>query len=463
MSWLSQPTSPLNGGLAWDGRQYAAVYSYFSSGIFEPIVPEFPYYQRVGLPFLAAHLPMPAREAFLVLHWIFWTGTMVLFALCCRLCFGLTAASIHFAVLWLQIFWLSIPRTSANDTFTVDSAALFFIQASIFLMLWERGRWLLPLCAFVGVLFKETVLLVVLLSVVALLGMWLMARFKRTPAIDFSILRLRSLAVLALAAVAAVAGKSVAAEILPHGPQLRSELDTMMGWLAIRAQDPDSFLRYLAAAFAAYGGFAVLWVATLGKPRIRERHPALMFAMVLCPLYFAICFVAGSDLTKFSLMAFPFALPILLTRFDEVAPKFAVLALLLGLPAAHAFGPIVADGPGRDLPSAGQDLTGVFSWMMEYAHPAIVGSWMAWWLACILVLRSAGFANVWRPELSRSPAIAPLAGAGPSPYHEVRVWIPVERAPRSRARRQEDRGVAPATRGAGDRRVHEERRVDATH
>ncbi len=461
LALLSQPTSPLHGGLAWDGRQYAAIYSYFSTGVFVPVVPEFPFYQRIGMPFVAAHLPLPAREAFLLLHWIFWSGTMVLFAICCRLCFGLTAASIHFAVLWLQMFWLSIPRTSTNDTFTVDSAALFFIQAWIFLLLWDRGPWLLPLCAFVGVLFKETVLLVVVLSILALAGVWLTARFKRTLPTDLPILRLRNVTVLVAAGGAAVVAKSVAAGVLPHGPQLRGELDTMLGWLALRAQDPDSLLRYVAAAFAAYGGFALLWVATLGKPPRHERQWAMTVAMALCPLYFAICFVAGSDLTKFSLMAFPFALPVLLTRFDEVSPKFAVLALLLGLPAARAFAPIV-DLHGRDLPSAGQDLHGVFSWMMEYAHPAIVGSWMGWWLACTLVLRSAGFAAVWRPELSRSAVTAPLSVAEPfPPYQEARVWIPAERAPRSRARRQEDRRVATAPRSASDRRRQDERRVNA--
>jgi hypothetical protein len=99
-------------------------------------------------------------------------------------------------------------------------------------------------------------------------------------------------------------------------------------------------------------------------------------------------------------MAFPFALPILLTLFDEVTPEFAALALLLGMPAAHMSVPIPSPLPGHDMPH--QDLDGIYSWMMEYAHPAIVGSWMAWWLGCILLLRTVGFARSWRQ--ARAPA-----------------------------------------------------------
>jgi hypothetical protein len=400
-AWLSQPAGTLNDGLAWDGRHYAALYSYFATGTFAPIVPEFPYSQRIGLPFLAAHLPWAPRESFLVLHAVFWSATMVVFAICCRLCFGLSAASIYFGVLWLQILWLSIPRATVNYSFSVDSAALFFMQAWIFLLLWGRWRWLLPLCAFVGVLFKETVLLLVLLSVVVVIIGWLTARSKRAPTATPSPHLSRTLALLAVCVLAGSAARAVASGLLPLPAPLRGQWDIMLGWLALRVWDPLQIVRYLAAGFAAYGGFALLWIATIGKPRVTERRWTLTFATVLCPLYFAVCFIAGSDLTKFAFMAFPFALPILLRGLDEVSPDLAVLALLLGLPAAHVLTSIIPELPGQALPSGGQNLQGIYSWMMEYAHPAIVGSWMAWWLGGILVLRVVGFSSVWRSELHR--------------------------------------------------------------
>ena len=398
--WLGEPIGTLNDGLAWDGQHYAAIYSYFSSGVYTPIVPAFPYSQRIALPFLAAHLPLPPRESFLLLDAVFWSATIVLFAICCRTCFKLTTAAIQFGVLWLQILWLSIPRGATTYSFTVDAAALFFIQAWICLLFTRRWRWLLPLCALVGVLFKETMLLVVLLSVVALCVMWIIPRFRRTLPADLSDRRSSTLAAVALAVIAGLIAKSLAAHALPHpDPGTGSAWRTMAHWLRFRAEDPWQVLRYVAATFSAYGGFALLAVATFGKPAAHDRGWEFRLAATLCALYFAICFVAGSDLTKFAFMAFPFAFPILLKRFDEVTPALAMAALVMGLPAAQAFTPIPSTVPGHDYPS--QDLQGIYSWMMEYAHPAIVGSWMAWWLACILALRSIAFSTIWRPELGR--------------------------------------------------------------
>jgi len=397
-SWTSQPATTINHGFGWDGQHYAAIHSYFSSGVYRPIAPAFPYLQRVGLPFLAAHISLPPRESFFLLHAIFWCSTMVLFAICCRVYVGLTATSIYFGVLWLQILWASIPRSAASYSFTVDSAALFFMQTWILLLMSQRWYWFLPVCAFVGVLFKETVLLLVLLSFVVLLGMFAISRFKRAIPTGFPNFRTPLLPAVTLAVVAASIGKRLASHVLPGNLIRGSELMTMLGWLDFRIiQDPFQILRYLAAAFSAYGGFALLRVATLGKPRIHEHSWRLTFATALCPLYFAICFVAGSDLTKFALMAFPFALPILLAELEEVSAEFALLALLLGLPAAHALTPIPS--AIHDLPSVNlQDLQGLYSWMMEYAHRAVVGSWLAWWLGCILLLRSVGFARTWRAE-----------------------------------------------------------------
>jgi hypothetical protein len=407
-AWRSQPAVTLNGGLGWDGLHYAAMYSYFKSGVYDPVVPVFPYSQRVALPWLAAQLPVPAVQSFLLLHAIFWSTTMVLFAICCRACFKVSAMGVHFAVLWLQILWISIPRGTSAYAFTIDSAALFFMQAWI-LLLSPRWRWLLPVCAFTGVLFKETILLLVLLSVLALLVLWSVPRLRRCVPADLSHLRRPACLALLAAVIAAGIGKWFAAGLLPH-VRAESEWSTLWHWIQIRAEDPTQVLRYVAAAFAAYGGFALLLPATLGGPAKRPRPWTFTFAAALGPLYLAICFIAGSDLTKFAFMGFPFVLPVLLTRFDDVVPAFAVLSLVLGLPAAHAFSQIPDIVPGHEIPH--QDLEGVYSWMMEYAHITIVGSWMAWWMASVLALRAVAFADVWRPELNGRPTAERTAVPG---------------------------------------------------
>lgn len=401
-TWLTEPQATINGGLAWDGRQYAALYTYFSTGAFLPITPTFPYSQRIGLPFLAAHLPLMAPHAFLLLHGLFWSATMVMFAVCCRTGFQLKSSAIQLGVLWLQLLWFSIPRAVAGSAFAVDSAALFFIQSWVYVVVVNRRKAVLPVLAFLGVLFKETVLLIVLLFSCSLLIIRVAPRARRSLPVDWADLRGTPWRMLGIACLSGLAAKWIATHALPAAHLIRgSELDTMLGWISIRLQDPWQVLRYVAAALSVYGGFALLRLATLGKPAIRERGWPFTLAIVVCPLYFAICFVAGSDLTRFAFLAFPFALPLLLVEFDEVSTQFAVLALLLGLPAAHAFAP--APPPVADLPH--QDLQGLYSWMMEYAHLAIVGSWLAWWLACTLLLRSVGFLGTWRSEfLPERPA-----------------------------------------------------------
>jgi hypothetical protein len=392
---LTEPVGAINQGLAWDGRHYAAMYSFFATGSYVPISPEFPYTQRVGLPFLAAHLPFSPRSSFLVLHCVFWSLTMVVFALCCRTAFGIRHSAILFAVLWLQVAWESIPRAVASYSYGVDSAALFFMQLWMLLLLCSRRtRWLLPLCAIAGALFKETIPLLVGLSLLTLVALWILPRFRKMLPADLAAGHGSAVAPLVGALVGAAAGKWVAVHALPDRPPRGSELDTIRHWVIMRGNDPVQLLRYIAAGFAVYGGFALLRVAIIGKPVDRSAGWPAPLAAGVCALYLAVCFVAGSDLTRFAYMAFPFAMPLLLSALDEVPNDFGLLALLLGFPAAHAFTAVPPLVPGHELPN--MDLRGGYSWMMEYAHPALVGAWIAWWLACILLLRSIAFASRWR-------------------------------------------------------------------
>jgi hypothetical protein len=399
VAWLTEPLGTLNDGMGWDGRHYAAMYSYFSTGTYAPISPEFPYTQRVALPFLAAHLPFSARASFLLLHGAFWCVTMVLFAACGRSAFGIRRSSILFGVLWLQVLWVSIPRAVAVYSFAVDSAALCFVQAWILLLVSRRACWLLPLCAFVGVLFKETMLLVVGLSVVSLLALWRLPRFRSLLPPELASFRSSAVASVFLAVLAAVGGQWIASHTLPAGHRIHgSEIHTLYVWLLMRVNDPIQVLRYAAAGFAVYGGFAALQAAIVGKPAAADSDWTLPFTAILCALYLGVSFLAGTDLTRFAYMAFPFAMPLLLSALDDVPRDYGVLAVLLGLPAAHAFTPVAPVLAGHDLPSL--DLDGLYSWAMEYAHPALVGAWIAWWLACILLLRSLAFTSTWRLRTS---------------------------------------------------------------
>jgi len=60
LGWKFQPPVTLNGGLGFDGLRYRAMYDRFL-GVQTRLPFDFPYSQRIGVPFLAAKIPLPAR------------------------------------------------------------------------------------------------------------------------------------------------------------------------------------------------------------------------------------------------------------------------------------------------------------------------------------------------------------------------------------------------------------------
>lgn len=370
LAWaaLLEPYGTVNDGLAWDGRHYIAVYWHFAAGTFWPIIPSFPYFERIGVPFVAAQFPLSPWAAFVTLHVVCWTATMVLFVRTCRECFGLGAWPSLLGVVWVQILWTSIPRNIVSYPFQVDSASLLFIQAWIYVLFRGRHLWWLPVIAIVGTLCKEAMVLVVLLSFVAAV------HFPHTaPAI-------------AVSALGAFVAQWVALHAVPAGP-MGSAIGTMLHWYTVRT--PHLWMelaRYLTAIVTAYGGFVLLWLVTLDTPR--RSDPVADTAVFMAGLYLGISFFAGTDLTRFAYTTFPWVLPVFLRAFAQAPPAVSALAFLLGLPAANAITPIPPPALGNgNLPNL--DLTGLYSWMMEYAHPSIVAAWLAWWVVCGLVLRAA--------------------------------------------------------------------------
>jgi hypothetical protein len=403
LAWasMSQARGTVAGGFGWDGRQYASLYWFFSAHRFWPMVPEFPFSQRVGLPWLASMLPVEPAAGFAILHIVFWLATIALFAWWCHAVLGIRPVWVQAAVLWLQVFWLSIPRATAAYGYSVDSATLFFTQLWVVLLTHRRGRWALPACALVGALFKETMLLVAVLSLGAMALLYAVPRCRSglPPAWRAGA---QGWVALALAVAAAASGKLLAARALgiPQG----SELATLAKWWSVRSRYPvEEALRYGAAIAGTYGGFVLLWLSTLGRPPSRDHGWAFRPLTIVGASYLAICAFGGSDLSRFALLAFPFALPVLMRELECVPAGFATLALLLGLPASHVFDAIPSPGPGFEYPNL--DLEGLYSWTMEYAHPAVVGSWLAWWLGAILLLRTLAFSRSWRLTPS-SPTVS---------------------------------------------------------
>lgn len=381
LGWAGQPAVGLNYGLGWDGREYHAVYEYFRDGTRGAGLPNLPFHQRVGVPFLAAALPLPDRTAFLAVQAAFWIGSMGLFYPLCRKVFHARREQALLGVLWLQVHWLSVTRGMVSYAYTVDSAGVFFTIGIVALV--ASRRWM-PLLVGVGLvagLFKESAVLWLGLTTLALLGerAWLT---PRPPPREHALGPLWA----GLATVMAVAGQRYGASFFPEVTGSAAPL--VVTWAVRRLSDPTELIRYPACILAALGGGALLAAAwrfehprSPPSPQSGVARPALWW---LLASYLAVCLFSGSDLTRFAWLSFPLALPLLMSATTQAPPWLALPAFLLGLPSAYPLALIQTPAP-PGLPD--HDTVGPYSWMLEYAHLGVVAAWFAWFGFAWVVLR----------------------------------------------------------------------------
>jgi hypothetical protein len=68
-----------------------------------------------------------------------------------------------------------------------------------------------------------------------------------------------------------------------------------------------------------------------GRSRVRSVEE--VWALTVTGIYLAVCFFAGTDLSRFAYLGFPFILPVFLGELQQVRPTFGLLALIFGFPA----------------------------------------------------------------------------------------------------------------------------------
>lgn len=373
-AWLTESMVKLNGGLGFDGVNYGSLYELMKIG--ETQLPlGAPFNLRVGQPWLAGVLPLEPRRAFIATHAIFWLGAVYFFMKTCLAIHARSHGLIMLALVWVGAHWISVPRATTAYSFTVDSSLLFFSSVISYLIVTKRvGFYLLLTCA-VGVVFKETVLLWVLCLTVGYLMVTENSQI------------LKNKTVYHLCGILAV---SVCAQLWVGGlfpVDGGGKIEVILMWWNERSADPAAILRYVAAALNALGPFILLGIIKIffsrSKSYISEEFTSrwLLLATVL---YVMICYVAGSDMTKFIFLSFPFLLPVIISegtnsreKFEESRTFWVLWALILGcLVFAHIGQPIQTPEPGRETPN--QDYAGPYAWMMEYAHLAWVAITLIW-------------------------------------------------------------------------------------
>lgn len=377
ISWISQPPVTLNGGLGWDGIHYASMYERFLLGTSQLPLSS-PFHQRIALPYLASMLPLEPRPAFYMLHSLFWVGAMVFFTLTCRKGFNVPHSLTILGVIWLQIHWIAVPRASASYLYTVDSAAIFFMAAVSYLFITRHNSILILVTAFAGVFFKETILL------------WCICLTFGAFFIKTKEVRKRLILTMVAAIIASALANMYCKNIFPI-EAATGNLATLVYWAKLRALNPGEYSRYIAAIFNAAGGFLILFISLFieysrDKKRTWSYRPELLAATA----YISICYFAGSDLTKFAFMSFPLTLPIILSLvvnyIDRLKYWWAIFLVALGFPTARILEPLLSPLPGHELPN--NDATGPYTWMMEYAHPFLVTSWILWCCVIFIIARA---------------------------------------------------------------------------
>jgi hypothetical protein len=376
-SWISQPPVNLNGGLGWDGIHYASLYERFLLGTSQLPLSS-PFHQRIALPYLASRLPLEPRSAFYILHSLFWVGTMVFFTLTCRRGFNVPHSLTILGVIWLQIHWIAVPRASASYSYTVDSAAIFFMAALSYFFITRHNSILIIVTALVGAFFKETILL---WCICLAFGSFFIKNREERKKLIFTML---------IAIIASALANMYCKNIFPTESST-GNIATLVYWVKLRALYPGEYKRYISAIFNASGGFFIIFLSlVIEYSRDKERKYPYRPELLAATAYIVICFFAGSDLTKFAFMSFPLMLPVILSLvvnyIDRLKYWWAILLVALGLPTARILEPLLSPLPGHELPN--MDATGPYTWMMEYAHPFLVTSWILWCCVIFIIARA---------------------------------------------------------------------------
>ncbi|WP_147491629.1 hypothetical protein [Burkholderia pseudomallei] len=418
MAWIAQPIIHLNGGLAWDGRNYFGMYGAFK-GYAHGDVPA-PYGQRIGLPLLATFLHEHADRNFLAWTMAFWIAGIGAWAYSLRAHFHLSGVWVAAAVAWVCLAFSSPTRSAPFTPFSVEAPAIAFVAVFTLLAHARRltagGRFAFCVCAgLAAALFKESAVMWAAFGWVGcVVSAWLaFDQVFRVPAGLASPARIGWLARGASALVApralpwlgltlgAAAGLALAQ--IPFGVRAGALNVTILAfWAERRLSHPMDALRIVGAWGLGLAPFVVLALSVAWRRAanaLRENRgaetlrpsPAVDAAprslvdrrglWIALALWAVVSACSGSDLTRFAFSAFPLAVPLIVRAVGDQRALAALASLLLALPLARPWQTIPSPDIVFDAIPSGQNWHGLYAWTAEYANPGLVALWCAYLLA----------------------------------------------------------------------------------
>ncbi len=350
-------------GKGWDGVTYHKMYLHYKGASSEALY-DAPFNKRIGLPWLAAQLPMDATLAFRGINLL--SGL----AACLFLYFALrprVTSGVVVACLLPMVFFIYSPIRFPNFyPFTVDPPAMM-------------------LCALAALLFSRRHFVAAGVALVA-------SAFFREPGIYFALAlglalafndrRHRSAA--ALICIVAMAG-AVATTLLQLPGGQYSQLLTVMSNLKHKMLHPLGLLRSAACILMTLAPFLICKARTMRDEHADndEIHRLGRWFLLLC---LAMAFLGGSDTTRIFFIGYPLFVLMLAGWVSRADALTIVLSSLAGL-FANRFCQTIPQPIGI-WPK--HDVSGLFAVTPDYAHPGVVAAFAAYWVACWFVIAGPG-------------------------------------------------------------------------
>ena len=322
---VTQPRIDVGNGRGWDGQVYGAVADTFAQGS-KPVAMA-PFVYRIGTPFLAAKLStlsgVTVDEAFLMVNLLAaFLATVLLYFYISQFVNPLFAA---FGVLLFMLAWHAPVRfvffypVYVDPWFWVFWIIGLIVISKSWIRSW-RGALVLGALTFIGVLFRETVLM---LPVILFLSCGLIQRLV-SRLIDFPLgLRLpirkqwsQDLPILVVSICAVVsAGLGL---LLSHSLVVNTDV-WKYGSAAFYSFKDLTLVQLVKAVFIGYGPILVLllvaWRAVLRHLRQQPIHLALLCVVL------GVTVIGGTDTTRFMYWAAPVVLLLVVIALEDIISR----------------------------------------------------------------------------------------------------------------------------------------------
>lgn len=314
--------SPLSYDFApqFDGNDYRLAYEYFTGQTTDYKVP-FPFHSRIVVPWLAAQIN--SGDIISDFQWVnllfALLATWMLFLLWRQLGFELKWFIVGFG--WLLFHWTGMIRLNAFDPITVDMPLYVFQTLLIWFVIKRKFAWLLILAP-IAILQKESFLG---LTVCLLAYGWYHNR-KRQDAFY-------NLKWMLTGLLLAVISLQTVNYLLPYDEKGKNSLVTLLYHAREVVLHPFELVRWLAAAFMAFGPFLVAGILKGAKRRHYDHRKNLLILFSVIYLLYGI--LAGGDMTRIIFLGFPFIMTWVMYELQELKAKQVFLLVLLALPLTY--------------------------------------------------------------------------------------------------------------------------------